>query len=171
MSASRKQLRSLMTYALVFAASFVFPRLLQGQTLTLNEAIHLAEAHNRSLQIAQLDQRKAADEASVARSYRFPSFSLTAFGLQSLSSLGLTFPVGSLGTYPNVGPIPGRTTTLQGPLKPAGIFFANVTQPLSQQWKIGLQTQFARVGQKIIEQQVRDTRQATVNEVRRARSE
>ena len=166
MSASRKQLRSLMTYALVFAASFVFPRLLQGQTLTLNEAIHLAEAHNRSVQVARLDQRKAADEASVARSYRLPSFSLTAIGAQPLSSLGLTFPLGSLGTYPGVGPIPGKTTTLQGPLKPAGIFFANVTQPLSQQWKIGLQTQFARVGQRISEQQVRDTRQATVNEVR-----
>ena len=167
MSASHKQLRGLTNYAVAFAAFLVSPAFLRGQTLTLNEAIHLAEAHNRSLQIAQLDQRKAADEASVARSYRFPSFSLTAFGLQSLSSLGLTFPVGSLGTYPNVGPIPGRTTTLQGPLKPAGIFFANVTQPLSQQWKIGLQTQFARVGQKISEQQVRATRQATVNEVRR----
>jgi len=156
-----------MTYALVSAAFFVFPPLLQGQTLTLNEAIHLAEAHNRTIQVAQLDQRKAADEASVARSYRFPSFSLTALGAQSLSQLGLTFPLGSLGTYPNVGPIPAKTTTLQGPLKPAGIFFANVTQPLSQQWKIGLQTQLARVGQRISEQQVRDTRQATVNEVRR----
>jgi len=156
-----------MSYAVAFAAFLVFPAFLQGQTLTLNEAIHLAEAHNRSLQIAQLDQRKAADEASVARTYRFPSFSLTALASQSLSQVGLTFPLGSLGTYPNVGPIPGKTTTLQGPLKPAGIFFANVTQPLSQQWKIGLQTQFANVGTKISEQQVRATRQATVNEVRR----
>ena len=156
-----------MRYAVVFTAFLVFPAFLQGQTLTLNEAIHLAEAHNRSLQIAQLDQRKAADEASVARSYRLPVFSLTAIGSQSLSSLGLTLPLGSLGTYPNVGPIPGKTTTLQGPLKPAGIFFANITEPLSQQWKIGLQTQFARLGQRISEQQVRATRQATVNEVRR----
>jgi outer membrane protein TolC len=160
-----------MSYAAAFAAFVVFPALPQGQTLTLNGAIQLAEAHNRSLQIAHLDRRKAADEASVARSYRLPVFSLTAIGSQSLSSLGLTFPWGSLGTYPNVGPIPGTTTTLKGPLKPAGIFYANITEPRSQQWKIGLQTQFARVGQKIIEQQVRDTRQATVNEVRRARSE
>src|SRR5215831_2207715 len=155
-----------MSYVPAFAAFLVFPAFLQGQTLTLNEAIHLAEAHNRAIQVAKLDQRKTADEASVARSYRFPSFSLTALASQSLSQVGLTFPLGSLGTYPNVGPIPGKTTTLEGPLKPAGIFFANVTQPLSQQWKIGLQTQFARVGQKISEQQVRDTHQATVNEVR-----
>ena len=68
-----------------------FPAFRRGQTLTLNEAIHLAEAHNRSVQIAQLDQRKAADEASVARSYRLPVFSLTAIGSQSLARLGLTF--------------------------------------------------------------------------------
>ena len=159
--------RRLIRCAVVFTAFLVFPPFLQGQTLTLSEAIHLAEAHNRSLQIAQLDQRRAADETSVARSYRLPVFSLTAVGSQSLSSLGLTFPMGSLGTYPNVGPIPGTATTLQGPLKPSGIFYANITEPLSQQWKIGLQTQFARVGQRISEQQVRATRQATVNEVRR----
>lgn len=137
------------------------------QTLTLSDAINLAATHNRALQVAQLDQRKAADETSVARSYRLPSFSSTVLGSQSLSRLGLTFEKGSLGTYPNVGPIPGTTTTLQGPLKPAGIFYANITQPVSQQWKIGLQAQFARVGQRISEQQVRATRQTTVNEVRR----
>ncbi len=152
---------------MAFAAFLVFPAFLQGQALTLNEAIHLAEAHNRSIQIAQLDRRKAADEAGVARSYRFPSFSLTALGSQSLSRLGLTVPLGSLGTYPGVGPIPGKTTTLNGPLKPSGIFFANATQPLSQQWKIGLQTEFARLDQRVSEQQARATRQATVNEVRR----
>ena len=167
MSPSDNQVHRIMSYAVAFAAFLVFPASLQGQTLPLNEAIHLAEAHSRSLQIKQLDQRKAADETSMARSYRFPSFSLTAIGSQSLSRLGLTFPLGSLGTYPNVGPIPGKTTTLQGPLKPTGIFFANITEPLSQQWKIGLQTQFARVGQRISEQQVRATRQTTVNEVRR----
>lgn len=161
-SFSLSVLRTALATFLLLPVAFV-----QGQTLTLNDAIKLAETHNRALQVAQLDQRKAADETSVTRSYRLPSFSLTALGSQSLSRLGLTFEKGSLGTYPNVGPIPGQTTTLQGPLKPAGIFFANITQPLSQQWKIGLQAQFARFGQKVSEQQVRATRQTTVNDVRR----
>src|SRR5215831_916384 len=122
-----------MVYAMAFAAFLAFPAFLQGQTLTLNEAIHLAEAHNRSLQIAQLDRRKAADEASVARTYHFPSFSLTALGSQPFAHLGLTLPQGSLATFPNVGPIPRKNTTLQGPLKRSGIFIANATQQLSQQ--------------------------------------
>lgn len=158
---------SLFVLRTALTAFLLLPAFVQGQTLTLNDAIKLAETHNRALQVAQLDQRKAADETSVARSYRLPSFSSTALGSQSLSQLGLTFPRGSLGTYPNVGPIPGTTTTLQGPLKPAGILYANITQPLSQQWKIGLQAQFARVGQRISEQQVRVTRQTIVNDVRR----
>ena len=149
------------------ATFLLLPAFVHGQTLTLNDAINLAETHNRALQVAQLDQRKAADETNVARTYRLPSFSLTALGSQPFSHLGLTLEQGSLGIYPNVGPIPGKTTTLQGPLKPSGIFFANITQPLSQQWKIGLQAQFARVGQNISEQQLRATQQATVNEVRR----
>lgn len=158
---------SLLVLPTVLATFLLLPALVQGQTLTLNDAINLAETHNRALQVARLDQRKTADETSVARSYRWPLFSSTALGSQSLSHLGLTLEKGSLGIYPNVGPIPGTTTTLQGPLKPAGVFYANITQPLSQQWKIGLQAQFARFGERITEQEVRATRQATVNDVRR----
>ena len=74
MSALHKQLRGLMSYVPAFAAFLVFPAFLQGQTSTLNEAIHPAEAHNRAIQVAKLNQRKTADEASEARSYRFPHF-------------------------------------------------------------------------------------------------
>ena len=63
---------------------------------------------------------KAQDEVNIARSYRLPAFSLAALGSQSLAHLGLTLPLGSLSVYPNVGPIPGRTTTLAGPLQPGG---------------------------------------------------
>jgi outer membrane protein TolC len=72
-----------------------------------------------------------------------------------------------LGVYPNVGPIPGRTTKLAGPLQPGAIFYASVAQPLSQQHKIGLGIQLARVGADIAEEKTRSTRQSTVNEVRR----
>jgi len=138
-----------------------------AQVLSVDEAVKLAEATNRSLEISRLDQHKARDELNIARSYRLPAFSLTALGSQSLSRLGLTLEKGSLGTYQNAGPIPGRTTTLQSPLKLAGIFFASVAQPLSQQHRIGLQVQLARLGVKTSEQQLRAKRQSTVNQVRR----
>src|SRR5215468_9832851 len=135
--------------------------------LTLDDAIKAAEANNRTIRVAQLEREKALDQVQVARTYRLPTFSLIALGSQSLTRLGLTLDRGSLGVYQNVGPIPGKTTTLESPLRVGGIFFANVAQPLSQQYKIGLGIQLARVGVEAADEQIRSKRQSTVNEVRR----
>jgi hypothetical protein len=92
---------------------------LRAEVLTLSEAIKMAEANNRSILVAAIERTKARDEVDVARTYRWPVFSVTALGSQSLSRLGLTFDQGALGVYPGVGPIPGETTTLESPLQPA----------------------------------------------------
>src|SRR5499427_9599319 len=143
------------------------PWLLGGETLTLQQAISAAAENNRAIRAAHLEHDKAVREVNVARTYRLPIFSVSALGSQSLAHLGLTFPLGSLGIYPGIGPVPGKTTTLTGPLQPAGIFYASVAQPLSQQRKIGLGIQFARVGVEIADEGIRSKRQSTVNEVRR----
>jgi outer membrane protein TolC len=143
------------------------PWLLGGDILTLPQAISAAEANNRAIRAARLEHDKALREVNVARTYRRPIFSVSALGAQSLAHLGLTFPLGSLGVYPGIGPVPGKTTTLTGPLQPAGIFYASVAQPLSQQHKIGLGVELARLGADIADETVRWRRQATGNEVRR----
>src|SRR5437868_1146412 len=122
------------------------PGLVHGQTLTLQQAIESAEANNRAIRAARLERTKALSEVNAARTYRLPAFSVVALGSQSLARLGLTFPPGSLGVYPNIGPIPGKSTTLSGPLQPDGIFYASITQPLSQQHRIGLGIELARIG-------------------------
>jgi outer membrane protein TolC len=155
-------LRYLLPIALIWA-----PGLIHGQTLTLQQAIEAAEANNRAIRAARLESAKALTEVNVARTYRLPAFSVAALGSQSLAHLGLTFPLGSLGVYPGIGPIPGKSTTLTGPLQPAGIFYASIAQPLSQQHKIGLGIKLARVGAEIADETVRSRQQTTVNEVRR----
>jgi outer membrane protein TolC len=140
---------------------------LRAEVLTLSEAIKMAEANNRSILVAAIERTKARDEVDVARTYRWPVFSVTALGSQSLSRLGLTFDQGALGVYPGVGPIPGETTTLESPLQPAAIVYASIAQPLTQQHKIGLGIQLARVGVQAAEEQVRVKRQSTSNEIRR----
>jgi len=139
----------------------------QSQVLTLDEAVKAAENNNRSIRAAQLERKSALDEVRVARTYRLPTFSVTALGTQPISRLGLTLEKGSLGIYPNVGPIPAVTTTLKSPPGLAGILYANVAQPLSQQHRIGLAIQLAQVGVKAAEEQIRSKQQATANEVRR----
>ena len=155
-------LRYLVPIALIWA-----PGLIHGQTLTLQQAIEAAEANNRAIRAARLESAKALTEVNVARTYRLPAFSVAALGSQSLAHLGLTFPLGSLGVYPGIGPIPGKSTTLTGPLQPAGIFYASIAQPLSQQHKIGLGIKLARVGAEIADETVRSRQQTTVTEVRR----
>jgi outer membrane protein TolC len=152
---------------LVRIAIICAPGLVDGETLTLQQAIAGAEANNRAIRAARLEHAKALSEVNVARTYRLPAFSVSALGSQSLAHLGLTFPLGSLGVYPGIGPIPGKSTTLTGPLQPAGIFYTSVAQPLSQQHKIGLGIELARVGADVAGETIRARRQATVNEVRR----
>src|SRR5436190_17121890 len=126
-------LRRLLGIALIWAPGLVIAANNNGETLTLPQAIEAAQANNRAIRAARLESAKALTEVSVARTYRLPAFSVAGLGSQSLAHLGLTFPQGSLGVYPGIGPIPGKSTTLTGPLQPAGIFYASVTQPLSQQ--------------------------------------
>ena len=152
---------------LTFAIFYCGSTLLNSQTLSLDDAIKAAEVNNRSILTSELDRKKAVEEVYVARTQRLPIFSFTALGSQPLSHLGLTLEKGSLGVYPTVGPIPGRTTTLENPLGVAGIFFANIAEPLTQHYQIGLRIQLAHVGAEAAKEQIRSQRQSVANEVRR----
>jgi outer membrane protein TolC len=137
-----------------------------GQTTTLSEAIRATEIANRAIQIAALEREKALREVKVATTLRWPVFSVTALGSQPLSQLGITLERGSLGVYPHDGPIPGQTATLTSPLRFGLIGYASVAQPLTQQYRIGLGIDLARVGVDAASEQLRAKRQGVVNEVR-----
>jgi outer membrane protein len=138
-----------------------------AQVTTLHEALAAAAANNRAIRSAELQREKAAEELRIARTHRWPVFSMTTLAAQSLTQLGVTLEQGSLGSYANVGPIPGQTTTLQGPLQFGVIVYATVAQPLTQQHRIGLGVELAQVGVDATTEQIRATRQSTTNEVRR----
>jgi outer membrane protein TolC len=151
----------------VFVATLWAAPVVHGQVITLTEAVRTAESHDRSIHIAELDREKALREIDVARTRRYPIFSVTALGSQPLTQLGITLERGSLGVYPFDGPIPGETTTLESPLRFGFIGYASVQQPLTQQYKIGLGIELAKVGVDATTEQIRARRQGVVNEVRR----
>jgi outer membrane protein len=151
----------------VGVASICAPSFAHSQVITLTEAVRTAESHDRSIHIAELDREKALREIDVSRTRRYPIFSVTALGSQPLTQLGITLERGSLGVYPFDGPIPGQTTTLESPLRFGFIGYASVQQPLTQQYKIGLGIELAKVGVDAAAEQVRAKQQAVVNEVRR----
>ena len=134
---------------------------------TLSEAISAAEAANRTIQIAIVEHQKALRAVEVAKTHRYPVFSMTALGSEPLKQLGITLERGSLGVYPFDGPIPGETTTLVSPLRFGFIGYLSVAQPLTQQHKIGLGIERAGVAVDATSERLRATRQGVVNEVRR----
>ena len=142
------------------------PADVRAQVTTLHEAIRAAEAANHTLKIAELERNKAVLEVNAAKTHRLPVFSVTVFGSQPFTQLGITLERGALGVYPHDGPIPGQTTTLESPLQFGFIGYASVAQPLTQQFKIGLGVALAGVGVTARSEQLRATRQAIVNEVR-----
>lgn len=143
------------------------PSLVNGQITTLSDAIRETETANRTIRVATLDHEKALREVEVAETQRFPIFSVTALASQPLTQLGITLERGSLGVYPHDGPIPGETTTLTSPLQFGFIGYASVAQPLSQQYKIGLGIDLAKVAVDASSEQLRAKRQGVINEVRR----
>src|SRR4029453_12320895 len=80
----------------VVVASLCAPSALHGQVITLTEAVRTAASNDRSIQIAELEREKAQREIGVARTHRYPIFSITALGSQPLNQLGITLERGSL---------------------------------------------------------------------------
>jgi outer membrane protein TolC len=148
-------------------AGMLEPCASHAQTITLTEAVRAAESRDRSIHVGELERNKALRDVDVAKTHRFPTFSITALGSQPLNQLGITLERGSLGVYPNDGPIPGETTTLQSPLRFGFIGYASVAQPLTQQYKIGLGIELAKLGVDATTEQLRAKRQGIINEVRR----
>lgn len=155
------------TLSTITIACLCLPGGAYGQVTTLSEAIGAAEAANRTIRVAALEHEKAQRAVTVAKTNRFPVFSVTALGSQPLTQLGITLEQGSLGVYPFDGPIPGRTTTLESPLQFGFIGYASVAQPLTQLHKIGLGIDLASVSVEAAGEQLRAKRQGVVNEVRR----
>ena len=136
--------------------------------LTLDEAIRIAQEDNRSIKNAILAASIAADRTAEARTYRFPSIDLYALGSQLLTPLDFRFEQGTFGTFPGIGPVPATDTNIHTPLKPTlyGIF--QVTQPLSQQHKIGLNIRLAKLNEKLNAEKLRAQKQLVGNQVKQA---
>lgn len=128
-------------------AMLAAPNLRAAEVLTLDAALDAAARNNRAVAIAKLGQQKSSLEVNVARTRRWPVFSANVLASQSVVRSGLTLERGILGDYANVGPIPGRTTTLNVPRRPSAIIYATAALPLSQQYRIGLGIEMAKVGE------------------------
>jgi outer membrane protein TolC len=104
--------------------------------LTLDEAIQLARAHNRTLRVAQLKVTETEAQARQARANYYPQLTADGYYVGAAETQNIVVPVGALGSVAGA-PFPTLDATiLQGG---TALFLAtgSVTQPLTQLWRIG----------------------------------
>jgi len=137
---------------------------LSGELLTLEQAIALAVRNNHSVKIAKLGVGKAEDELAATRTYRRPSMHFYTLFSQQLvkQSSNISNPLSAV--LPGLGPF----FTISVPRRPTAIFGGQVLQPLSQQYRIGLNIELAKVSIEERQEEVRLREQTTVDDVKRS---
>lgn len=155
-----------------FLATFAFScyaqeaRPPEAPFLTLDQAVTLAQAHNRLVKNAQLFVSIDDDRLAAARTYRFPSLKLDALGSQLLTPVDFTFEKGAFGSFPGIGPVPAQNTNIQTPLRPTFYGLVQLLQPISQQYKIGLNISQVKLSKLVDEQKLRLEKQQITNQVK-----
>ena len=138
------------------------------ETLTLDRALKMALENNRSAKNARIEVEKAGDQLAAARTQRLPTFKINTLVSQPLSTFDTNFEKGVFGTYPGIGPVPAENTVIPSSTRTTGLVIAQITQPLTQLKRIGLEIKQQELGREISEAEVRGTEQAVVNNVKRA---
>lgn len=133
--------------------------------LTLKDAIAVALSHNRLVLNATLETARSEDDLAATKKNRFPSLDVNVILSRLLTPLEFEFEKGVFGTFPGVGPIPDKDTTLEGSSKLDVVGSASISQPLSQLYKIGLGVRAKELALEISMEKSRLQRQSTVSEV------
>jgi outer membrane protein len=130
------------------------PLLINAQSvppLSMAEAIQLALAHNRSIQIAAVDVKRADAEIKAASTKRLPNFAVFAEGV------GLA----------NGTPIPAQNAKISSSGQaPSAFASVQALEPLTQQHQLSLQVKELKVGREISNQHLRTSEQEVVQQVR-----
>ena len=117
-------------------------------TLTLNQALAIAQESNRQIKIFKQGELSANDQILAARTQRYPQFNVQLTGGALLTPVSVSY---SRGVFGNVGdsPVPSQNTTITTEPKATGMAIAQAYQPLSQLYNIHLNIEALQVGKEI----------------------
>jgi outer membrane protein len=166
----RSEVKRLRWAVLLVVVSAVCPaqELSPSRVLTLDAAIRLAVANNRSLKIASLEVDKSKWQVAEVKTKRLPSFSGSVLGSQLLNDVSFNFPAGAFGNIPGVGPFPTADTKVTTSRQPIAYVMSQAMQPLSQLYKINLGVRAQELSAKIAGEKARAERQNLVKDVKQA---
>src|SRR6266704_314942 len=116
-----------------------------GESLTLDQAIALALRDNHAMKIAKLDVERADEDISAAKTYRLPSLHAYTSVSGNLANNELKVPNPANNLFPGLGPF----FTLNDTRKVTAIFATSAIEPLTQQYRIGLNIKSQRVSREM----------------------
>jgi outer membrane protein len=137
----------------------------EEETLTLTQAISIAQENNRQIKIFKQGELSANDQILAARTQRYPQFNVQFQGGSLLSPVSIEFEQGVFGKIGNT-PIPPENAYQTTSPRFAGFAVAQVYQPLSQLYNIHLNIAALEVGKKLASEQTRQQRQQVTNTVK-----
>jgi outer membrane protein TolC len=136
--------------------------------LSLDNAVRLATGNNRDVRISILNVAKAKESVAEARTSYLPKLDTYALAGAPLQPLNFTVPAGTFGTYPGVGPIPAKASSISSPVQFGAFIDARAAQPLTQLFKVKLAVEQARLGIDFAHEGVRGQQQETRRQVKEA---
>ncbi len=160
-----KLVRILVTLLLLWSGATFAQEPADVPLLTLDAAVQLAIANNRSLQIARLETDKAKWSIESAKTKRLPSFNTYAFGSGLLTPFAFTFEQGVFGEV-NGTPVPAQDTKIENGQSFNVYVVAQAAQPLSQLYKINLGIAQKKLDLQFSSESYRAQRQSVVKDVK-----
>ncbi|MCU1235095.1 MAG: acriflavin resistance protein, partial [Candidatus Solibacter sp.] len=107
----------------------------QPRKLTLDEAVSLATQHNSMVKIAG-DKVKAMDaRVKESRAGFFPALTNDSTSVHIANQQSITIPEGSLGVYPQIGPLPSAGVSLAQGKPDFLLSTTTLSQPITQYFK------------------------------------
>jgi outer membrane protein TolC len=141
----------------------------EAQILSVDDAVKIALANNRTLKIVSLDLDVHKEKLAADKTRRLPSFNTYLFASELLSPISYTINAGQLGcNYPGIGCIPSSNVYLTTPARPTATVLATASQPLIQLYKINLYLRGQQLSVEQAEEQLREQEQTVVDNVRQA---
>ena len=145
----------------VFAQETTSP---PDERLTLDQAIALALRDNHEIKIARLAVERSDEEISAAKTFRLPSLHAYSLFSGNLATNELNIQNPSTTLFPGLGPF----FSLNVERKPTALIGAAVIEPLTQQYRIGLQIKLRGLARDVAQAKLRQQQNETIDQVKKA---
>lgn len=151
---------------LLASAREAHPQTTSPPVLTIDDAVALALAGNRRVEATARDVDRAHEATAATKTARLPQFQTYLLAGESLRPLEFSIPRGALGVFPATGPIPADDATVTTPRELTGFVVGQVTQPLSQLWKVHLAVAESEIGERVARETARQQQADAARAVR-----